>query len=113
MQELGYSIFLFDFIILVFLTILIMYYTIHQTGATAGKKAIERYAIFGVMSFIFIGFAILGYIIFLFTANYNFIWTFRTFEFDLAHGFLTAIVGTGLGIFLVLLAVLRHREFGR
>lgn len=110
------SIWLFNAVVLVGLLFLTVIFTwVHVTPAKPAR-AVHRYMVFGVTSFIAIGMMLIAYIVFLAIvwgeagAAYNWPFIIKGMEFDLANGFFTVLVGGAAGLFTTLFAYLRFKE---
>lgn len=115
-MQIENSVFLFNVIALFVVAIMAMVYTYSQMGDRTGWRGPTRYALFGVFSFVLIGFAFVAYIVWLYLGEYSFIVQLpigMQNTFDLANGFFTVIVGCAIGIFITLFAVLKYKEYGR
>jgi len=101
---------IFDLIMFAFIGITAIVYTYSKAGMSIGKYHNMRYLLFGVTSFIVIGVFLVGYILFLYLGEPSIPIAIGQGEFDIAHGFLTAFLGTAVGVFVVVFAMLKRRE---
>lgn len=110
------GVWLFNIIMLVVLLIMVVSLTMLELSPSrAGVKGWERFAIYGVSSFIIIGAVMVSYIVFLalvwgdYGPIYNWFLPLKDQEFDLAQGFFTVLVGAAAGVFTAMFAYLRFR----
>lgn len=117
MMEVEVGLFYFDVAVLVVLVLLAMVYTYYQIGTTGVLKDKYKFGLFGVFSFILVGFMTLGYIIFVYVTSYSYMvpipLTGNENMVDLAHGFFTVVVAAAVGIALTVFAVMKYSYFGK
>ena len=110
---LEYSLWIISVFLMIVVFVMALGYTYAQKGQMHGFPGKVRFGMFGVMSFVFIGMLFISYIAYLFIMEgtaYSYIFVIGEHSYDLANGFWTVLIGTSVGIFLGIFALLKKQE---